>query len=327
MQSRILGHTGERLAAVGFGCMGLVGWYGERNDAEARATVLAALDGGMNHLDTAASYQGGDNERFVGELIRDVRDQVFLATKYGITRTADGKLKIDNHPDSIRRSCEESLARLGTDRIDLFYLHRIDRDVPIEESVGAIKTLIGEGKIRHAGLSECGAETLRRACAVHPIAAVQSEYSLWVRDPDNGVLAACRALGVGFVAYSPLGRGFLAGNFRALADLPAQDHRRQVPRFQEGSVEHNALIADCIREAAAARGCTAAQLALAWVLAQGPDILTIPGMKTRQHLQQNVAAGELALTAAEAAALGERVRALAVQGDRHAPAMMKVLDG
>jgi aryl-alcohol dehydrogenase-like predicted oxidoreductase len=199
--------------------------------------------------------------------------------------------------------------------------------VPIEDSVGAIKTLIEEGKIRHAGLSECSAETLRRACAVHPIAAVQSEYSLWVRDPEGAVLPACRELGVSLVAYSPLGRGFLAGNFRSLSDLPAQDHRRQVPRFQEGSITHNALIADGIRETAAARGCTAAQLALAWVLAQGPDILTIPGMKTREHLQQNVAAAALTLTDAEQKALAERISALAVQGDRHAPAMMKVLDG
>jgi aryl-alcohol dehydrogenase-like predicted oxidoreductase len=327
MQSRVLGHTGERLPAVGFGCMGLVGWYGERNDAEARATLLAALDAGRTHLDTAASYQGGENERFVGELIRGRRDQVFLATKYGITRTPDGQLRIDNHPVSIRRSCEESLVRLGTDRVDLFYLHRIDRTVPIEESVGAIKTLIGEGKIRHAGLSECSVATLRRACTVQPIAAVQSEYSLWARDPEDGVLAACRELGVGFVAYSPLGRGFLAGNFRTLVDLPAQDHRRQVPRFQEGSVAHNALIADAVREAAAAKGCTPAQLALAWVLAQGPGILTIPGMKTREHLRQNMAALAVMLTAADAATLGERIRALAVQGERHAPAMMKVLDG
>jgi aryl-alcohol dehydrogenase-like predicted oxidoreductase len=327
MQSRALGHTGERLSAVGFGCMGLVGWYGERNDAEARATLQAAIDGGMNHLDTAASYQAGENERFVGELIRGRRDQVFLATKYGITRTPEGQLRIDNHPDSIRRSCEESLSRLGTDRIDLFYLHRIDRTVPIEESVGAIKALIGEGKIRHAGLSECSIETLRRACVVHPIAAVQSEYSLWVRDPENGVLAACRELGVGFVAYSPLGRGFLAGNFRTLSDLPAQDHRRQVPRFQDTSVAHNGLIADVIREAAAAKGCTPAQLALAWVLAQGTEVLTIPGMKTRDHLQQNVAALDVVLTDGEERVLSERISALTVQGDRHAPVMMKVLDG
>jgi aryl-alcohol dehydrogenase-like predicted oxidoreductase len=327
MQSRVLGHTGERLSAVGFGCMGLVGWYGERNDAEARATLLAAIDGGMNHLDTAASYQAGENERFVGELVRGRREQVFLATKYGITRTPEGQLKIDNHPDSIRRSCEESLARLGTDRIDLFYLHRIDRTVPIEESVGAIKALIGEGKVRYAGLSECSAETLRRACVVHPIAAVQSEYSLWVRDPENGVLAACRELGVGFVAYSPLGRGFLAGNFRTLSDLPAQDHRRQVPRFQDASVVHNALVADVIRETAAVKACMPAQLALAWVLAQGTDILTIPGMKIREHLRQNVAALDVVLTREEDKALSERISALAVQGDRHAPAMMKVLDG
>jgi aryl-alcohol dehydrogenase-like predicted oxidoreductase len=327
MKTRLLGHTGERLSAVGFGCMGLVGWYGERNDAESSATLLAAIDGGMNHLDTAASYQAGENERFVGELIRGRRQQVFLATKYGITRTPEGKLKIDNHPDSIRRSVEESLARLGTDYIDLFYLHRIDRSVPIEESVGTLKELIGAGKIRHAGLSECSVETLRRACAVHPIAAVQSEYSLWVRDPESGILPACRELGVGFVAYSPLGRGFLAGNFRTLQDLPAQDHRRQVPRFQDTTIAHNAQIADVIHESATARGCTAAQLALAWVLAQGPDILTIPGMKTRAHLAQNVAALEVALSDAEHKTLSERISAINVQGERHAPAMMKVLDG
>lgn len=327
MQSRVLGNTGERLSAVGFGCMGLVGWYGERNDAEARATLLAAIDAGMNHLDTAASYQAGENERFVGELIRGRRGQVFLATKYGITRTPDGVLKIDNHPDSIRRSCEESLTRLGVDHLDLFYLHRIDRTVPIEESVGAIKQLIAQGKIRHAGLSECSVETLRRACAVHPIAAVQSEYSLWARDPEAGVLAACRELGVGFVAYSPLGRGFLAGNFRTLADLPPQDHRRQVPRFQEGSVAHNVLIADAIREMAGAKGCTPAQLALAWVLAQGPDILTIPGMKTQAHLRQNVAAASVVLTDMEQKELAAKITALTVQGERHTPAMMKVMDG
>jgi aryl-alcohol dehydrogenase-like predicted oxidoreductase len=307
--------------------MGLIGWYGERDDAEARATLLAAIDGGMNHLDTAASYQLGENERFVGSLIRDRRERVFLATKYGITRTPEGVLKIDNHPASIRAAVEDSLARLGTDRIDLFYLHRIDRSVPIEESVGAIKVLIEEGKIRYAGLSECSGATLRRACAVHPIAAVQSEYSLWVRDPEAGVLAACRELGVGFVAYSPLGRGFLAGNFRTLEDLPAGDHRRQVPRFQDASIEHNARIAEAISALAARKGCTPAQLALAWVLAQGPDILTIPGMKTRAHLAQNIAALDAALSDTEQKELAAQVSALTVRGERHAPAMMKVLDG
>lgn len=307
--------------------MGLIGWYGERDDAEARATLLAAIDSGMNHLDTAASYQQGENERFVGQLIRDRRERVFLATKYGITRTPEGVLRIDNRPESLRASCEASLTRLGTDRIDLFYLHRIDRSVPIEESVGALKQLIAEGKIRHAGLSECSAQTLRRACAVHPIAAVQSEYSLWSRDPEGGVLEACRELGVGFVAYSPLGRGFLAGNFRTLSELPAGDHRRQIPRFQEASVEHNVRIAEVIRELAARKGCTAAQVALAWVLAQGPDILTIPGMKTRAHLQQNIAAADVVLSDEEQKQLAAQISAWTVKGERHTPAMMQVLEG
>jgi aryl-alcohol dehydrogenase-like predicted oxidoreductase len=326
MKTRALGNTGERLAAVGFGCMGLVGWYGTRNDAESKATLLAAIDAGINHLDTAAAYQNGDNERFVGSVIRERRGSVFLATKYGITRGPDGVLKIDNRPESIRASCEASLQRLGLDHVDLFYLHRIDPGVPIEESVGMLKTLVREGKIRHAGLSECSVQTLRRACAVHPIAAVQSEYSIWAREPEQGMLAACRELGVGFVAYSPLGRGFLAGNFRQLSDLPPEDHRRQMPRFQDATVEHNIRIADVIREVAARKGCSPAQLALAWVLAQGDEVLTIPGMKTRAHLEENAAAAEVVLTPAERDELRARVDAISVRGDRHSPAMMKVMD-
>jgi aryl-alcohol dehydrogenase-like predicted oxidoreductase len=325
VELRPLGKTGERLSAVGFGCMGLIGWYGARNDAESRATLLEAIDGGMNHFDTAASYQQGENERFVGSLLRDRRDAVFLATKYGITRNAEGALKIDNRPESIRTSCEASLERLGTERIDLFYLHRIDPQVPIEESVGALKELVKAGKIRYVGLSECSVQTLRRACAVHPIAAVQSEYSLWSREPEDGMLAACRELGVGFVAYSPLGRGFLAGNFRTLKDLPPDDHRRQVPRFQDGSVEHNAAIAALIRELARRKGCTPAELALAWVLAQG--VLTIPGMKTRTHLAENVGTLELTLSRAEQKEIIAQIQALTVHGDRHAPAMMQAFDG
>ena len=325
METRLLGRTGERLSAIGFGCMGLVGWYGTRDDAEARATLLEAVDRGMNHLDTAASYQNGENEKFVGSLIRDRRNAVFLATKYGITRTPEGVLKIDNRPEALRKACEASLQRLGSDQIDLFYLHRIDPSVPIEESVGTLKDLIGAGKIRYVGLSECSEQTLRRACAVHPVAAVQSEYSLWSREPENGMLAACRELGVGFVAYSPLGRGFLAGNFRSLGDLPPDDHRRQVPRFQQGSVEHNAAIADLIKEFARRKNCTPAQLALAWVLAQGA--LVIPGMKTRAHLNENVGALDLTLTRAEQKELNSQIEAITVRGDRHAPAMMKVLDG
>jgi len=325
METRLLGRTGERLSTIGFGCMGLVGWYGTRDDTEARSTLLEAVDRGMNHLDTAASYQGGENEKFVGALIRERRSSVFLATKYGITRTSEGVLKIDNRPESLRAACDASLRRLGIDRIDLYYLHRIDPDVPIEDSVGALADLINAGKIRYIGLSECSVPTLRRACAVHPVAAVQSEYSLWSRDPEKAMLAACRELGVGFVAYSPLGRGFLAGNFRSLADLPPEDHRRQVPRFQEGSVEHNAAIAEVIREFARRKNCTAAQLALAWVLAQG--VFVIPGMKTRAHLTENLGALDLTLTRAEQKELNNQIEAIPVRGERHAPAMMKVLDG
>ena len=226
MQTRVLGNTGERLSAMGFGCMGLVGWYGTRNDTEARATLLEAIDRGINHLDTAAGYQNGDNERFVGSCIHGRRDEVFLATKYGISRMADGTFVADNRPEAIQASCEASLARLGVERIDLFYLHRIDRNVPIEESVGALAKLVEAGKIRYLGLSECSVATLRRAHAVHPIAAVQSEYSLWSREPEHEILPACRELGVGFVAYSPLGRGFLAGNFRTPCGSPG---RRQPP--------------------------------------------------------------------------------------------------
>lgn len=326
MQQRSLGNTGERVSALGFGCMGLVGWYGTRNDAEARATLLEALDRGITHLDTAAAYQNGDNERFVGAAIRGRRDSLFLATKFGIGRTAEGQPVADNRPESIKASCEASLERLGVERIDLFYLHRIDKSVALEDSVGALADLVAAGKIRYAGLSECSVATLRRACAVHPIAAVQSEYSMWVRDPEQGVLGACRKVGAGFVAYSPLGRGFLAGNFRSLSDLPADDNRRMVPRFQDASVAHNVAIADAVREFAQRKGCTPAQIAIAWVMAQGKDILPIPGMKTRAHLADNLAALEVHLSREECAALTRRVDELAVQGERQAPAMMQLLD-
>ena len=326
MQQRALGKTGERVSALGFGCMGLVGWYGTRNDAEARATLIEALDRGITHLDTAAAYQNGDNERFVGAAIRGRRDSLFLATKFGIGRTADGKPVADNRPESIKASCEASLERLGVERVDLFYLHRIDKSVALEDSVGALADLVAAGKIRYAGLSECSVATLRRACAVHPIAAVQSEYSIWVRDPEQGVLSACREVGAAFVAYSPLGRGFLAGNFRSLSDLPADDNRRMVPRFQDASVAHNVAIADAVREFAQRKGCTPAQIAIAWVMAQGEDILPIPGMKTRAHLADNLGALEVRLSREECAALTWRVDELAVLGERQAPAMMQLLD-
>jgi aryl-alcohol dehydrogenase-like predicted oxidoreductase len=327
MQTRPLGKTGERLSALGFGCMGLVGWYGTRDDTEARATLLKAIDAGVTHLDTASSYQLGDNERFVGAAIRFRRNTLFLASKYGITRTADGRLVIDNHPDSLRKAVTASLERLGTDHIDLYYLHRIDRKVPIEESVGALSSLVDEGKIRHIGLSECSVATLRRASAVHPIAAVQNEYSLWSREPEDGVLAACRELGAGLVAFSPLGRGFLAGNFSSLGDLPPDDARRNQPRFEDANAAHNVRIAAGVRELAARKGLSPAQLALAWVLAQGEDVLPIPGMKTRAHLEDNLGALAVSLSEAEQHGLRALVDEIGVRGDRYPAAMMAALEG
>ncbi|MGH8217416.1 MAG: aldo/keto reductase [Steroidobacteraceae bacterium] len=327
MRTRVLGKTGERLSAIGFGCMGLVGWYGVRDDAQGRATLLEALDRGLNHFDTASSYQLGENERFVGSVIRDRRDEVFLASKYGITRTSDGTLVIDNKPESLRKAVEGSLLRLGTDRIDLYYLHRIDRTVSIEDSVGALAGLVRAGQIRYIGLSECSPETLRRACAVHPIAAVQNEYSIWTRDPETGILPVCRELGVGLVAYSPLGRGFLAGNFASLSDLPDNDARRNMPRFHDAAAQHNARLGAGVRELAESKGCTPAQLALAWVLAQGEDILPIPGMKTRAHLADNLGALDISLSVAELEALRALVDRIGVRGERYPAAMMTALGG
>ena len=326
MQTRPLGNTGERVSALGFGCMGLVGWYGERNDAEAAATLLAAVDGGVTHLDTAASYQVGENEKFVGTTLGARRKEVFLATKCGLA-WRDGKLAVDNSPALIEASCNDSLKRLGTDHVDLFYLHRIDRSVPIEESVGALAKLVSAGKTRYIGLSECSPETLRRACKVHRIATVQMEYSVWFRGPEASMLPTCRELGVSLVAYSPLGRGFLAGNFRTLADLPKDDHRRNQPRFVEGNVEHNLAIADAVRDMAKRKGATPAQIALAWVLAQGEDVLPIPGTKRRERQAENAAAVDIKLTPAEVQELSAAVDKLSVKGERYPPAMMNALNG
>jgi aryl-alcohol dehydrogenase-like predicted oxidoreductase len=313
-----------QVSPIGFGCMGLVGWYGSRNDEEARATLLAAVDAGVDHFDTAASYQLGENEIFVGRTLAAQRKELFIATKCGLARNPDGSVRVDNSPATIRSSCDASLQRLGTDYIDLFYLHRIDPTVPIEESVGTLAELVKAGKIRHAGLSECSESTLRRASKVLPIGAVQSEYSIWSRDPEDGMLAACEELGTSFVAYSPLGRGFLAGNFKRATELPPNDHRRTHPRFQDGAADQNAVLVAAVEHIAAELGATAAQVAIAWVLSRSPRVVTIPGMKTREHLADNLGATKVQLSALHVANL-DRL-ATSVEGERHPPAMMKILD-
>ena len=305
--------------------MGLVGWYGERDDREAAATVTRALDLGVSHLDTAAVYQDGDNERFVGDCIRGRRNEVFLATKCGMERSPEGRLRIDNHPELIRRSCEASLSRLGTDHIDLFYLHRIDPQVPVEDSIGVLAELVAAGKIRYVGLSEACPETLERAHAVHPIAALQSELSLWTRATARSVLEKCRELDVAFVAYSPLGRGFLTGAVRTPEDLPEGDTRRIFPRFAAENFADNVAAADRVAEIAGSMNISPAQLALAWVLAQWDGILPIPGTKRRKYLEENVAAAEIELTAGEIETLGAVFGPEAVTGDRYpAGALQKV---
>ena len=325
-QLRELGRSGATVSAVGFGCMGLVGWYGTRNDEESRATLLEAVERGINHYDTAATYQIGENERFVGAILKPFRSRIFLATKCGISRNAEGGLHVDNSPDYIRRSIDESLVRLGFDHVDLFYLHRIDKTVPIEESMGAMAELVRAGKIRHVGLSECSVTTLRRAHAVHPVAAVQSEYSIWSRDPEQGMLAACRELGTGFVAYSPLGRGFLAANFARASDLPKGDARLSHPRFQDDNAGQNARLVAVLKGVAQELGASPAQVALAWVLSRAPEVVAIPGMKTRAHLGDNLAGGELALPAHALDQIEAALAAAPVVGERHPPAMMQAID-
>jgi aryl-alcohol dehydrogenase-like predicted oxidoreductase len=317
LPARPLGRGTLTVSSVGFGCMGLVGWYGTRDDAESRATLLEAVDAGVTHFDTAASYQLGENERFVGPILKPFRDRLIVASKCGLARGPDGSAIADNRPETIVASCDASLQRLGLDHIDLFYLHRIDRSVPIEDSVGTLARLVAAGKIRQLGLSECSVATLRRAAAVHPVAAVQSEYSLWSREPEEGMLAACRELGTTFVAYSPLGRGFLAGNFRRLDELPPSDNRRSQPRFQDAAAEKNGALVDSLRELAARWDTTPAQLAIAWLLARGPGVVTIPGMKTRAHLRDNLGAARLALTPDQLVEIEHRAALVPVEGERH----------
>src|SRR5713226_610605 len=328
MRTRELGSQGLRVSAQGLGCMGMSEFYAGRNDDESTATIHRALDLGVTFLDTADMYGPHTNERLVGRAIAGRRDEVIIATKFGNVRGEDGAfLGINGAPEYVRRACNASLRRLQVDVIDLYYQHRVDPKVPIEETVGAMAQLVAQGKVRYLGLSEAAPATLRRAHKVHPISALQTEYSLWSRDPEDEILPTVRELGIGFVPYSPLGRGFLAGRFRTLEDLAADDWRRESPRFQGENFAKNLAVLEQINLIAKEKGCTPSQLALAWLLAQGTDIVPIPGTTNPSRLEENLAASQITLSQKELHRI-EAVAPLGVAvGPRYHPGMMHLLNG
>jgi len=326
MKMRKLGRNGPEVSAVGLGCMGMSAFYGGADEAQSIAVIHRALDLGVTLFDTAEMYGPHTNEVLVGKALKDRRDEAFIATKFGINRLPDGSAITDGSPANVRRAVEGSLSRLGVDHIDLYYQHRIDPNTPIEETVGAMAELVKEGKVRFLGLSEAAPATLRRAHAEHPITALQTEYSLWSRDPEDELLGVVRELGIGFVPYSPLGRGFLSGEIKSIDDLAPDDFRRTNPRFAGANFQKNLDLVDAVGAIAADKGVTAAQLALAWVLAQGEDLVPIPGTRRIATLEQNVAAVDIVLTPDDLARIEAVFPRGAAAGERYAPGGMSSLN-
>jgi aryl-alcohol dehydrogenase-like predicted oxidoreductase len=327
MKTRTLGRNGLQVSALGLGCMGMSEFYGSTDEQASIATIHRAVELGVTFLDTADVYGTGRNEELVGRAIKGRRDGLVIATKFGNVRGPNGEFKgINGRPDYVIAACEASLTRLGIDVIDLYYQHRVDAEVPIEDTVGAMATLVTQGKVRHLGLSEAAPATIRRAHAVHPITALQTEYSLWSREPEDEILPTLRELGIGFVPYSPLGRGFLTGQYRSIDDFAADDYRRNAPRFQGENFARNLEMVKQVEVLAADKNCSASQLALAWVLAQGEDVVPIPGTKRVRYLEENLAALDVVLTSEEKARIDRAMPSGAASGTRYAAPAMAMLN-